>query len=59
MTWDEVYRDHGLKWEGVKGATGLYSLRLSRSSRALATRDGNFLRFLAIRSDHDSAYGRK
>ena len=50
MTWDEVYRDHGLKWEGVKGATGLYSLRLSRSSRALATRDGNFLRFLAIRS---------
>lgn len=59
MTWDEVYRDHGLKWEAVKNSAGTYTLRLSRSSRALATRDGDVMRFIAIRSDHDSAYGKK
>jgi hypothetical protein len=59
MTWDEVYRDHGLKWEAVKNSAGIYTLRLSRGSRALATRDGDTMRFIAIRADHDSAYGKK
>ncbi len=59
MTWDDVYRDHGLKWEAVKTSPGLYTLRLSQNSRALATRDGDWMRFLAIRPDHDSAYGKK
>ncbi len=59
MSWDEVYRDHGLKWEAVKGSAGLYTLRLSRSSRALAARDGDAMRFIAIRPGHDGAYGKK
>lgn len=59
MTWDEVYRDPGLKWEAVKGHPGVYSLRLSRGSRALAGRDRDAMRFIAIHSDHDAAYGKK
>ena len=59
MTWDEVYRDHGLRWEAVKNATGLYTIRLSRGSRALAIRDGDIMRFIAIHTDHDGAYGKK
>jgi len=59
MTWDDVYRDHGLKWEAVKGIPGTYTIRLSRSSRALVARDGDMMRFLAIHADHDGAYGKK
>jgi hypothetical protein len=59
MTWDEVYRDHGLKWEAVKNSAGVYTIRLSRGSRALATRDGDTMRLIAIRPDHDGAYGKK
>jgi hypothetical protein len=59
MTWDEIYRDPGFKWERVKQRPGVCSLRLSRSSRALASREGDVMRFIAIHSDHDSAYGRK
>ncbi|MEI6415484.1 MAG: hypothetical protein WCP34_14660 [Pseudomonadota bacterium] len=59
MTWDEIYHDHGLKWEVVKNTTGIYTIRLSRGSRALVARDGNAMRFIAIRSDHDNAYGKK
>lgn len=59
MTWEKVYRDHGLKWEAVKNSPGMYTIRLSRGSRALVTRDGDTMRFIAIRLDHDSAYGKK
>lgn len=59
MTWNEIYRDHGLKWEAVKSMPGKYTLRLSRQSRAVARRDGDYLRFQAIHTDHDAAYGRK
>ena len=59
MTWDEVYRDHGLKWEAVKGTPGAYTIRLSRNSRALVARNGDVMRFLAIHADHDGAYGKK
>jgi hypothetical protein len=65
MNWDEVYRDNGLKWEKtvgyvpVKGFPAVYSVRLSQSRRAIAYRDGNFLRFLGIPSDYDFPYGRR
>ena len=59
MGWEEIYRDHGLKWEAVKASPGTYTLRLSQGSRALVARDGDWMRFLAIRPDHDSAYGKK
>ena len=60
MDWNSVYRDTGLKWEAIqrKGPRGerLYSLRVSRSTRAIAYRDGDLIVFLAVHSDHDSAY---
>jgi len=65
LTWDQLYRDQGLKWEKVvsvkppKGVDAVYTLRITQSRRASAYRDGNFLRFLTIAPDHDAAYGKK
>jgi hypothetical protein len=61
MTWEQVYRDKGLRWEAIlsrQGSEGrrLYSLRISRACRAVAFRDGSWLRMLSIHPDHDSAY---
>ena len=65
LTWDQLYRDQGLKWEKVvsvkppQGMDAVYTLRITQSRRATAYRDGNFLRFLTIAPDHDAAYGKK
>ena len=65
LTWNEVYRDSGLKWEKIVSVTpplgvdAVYSLRVTQSSRAMAYRDGDFIRLLTIASDHDGAYGKK
>jgi len=63
MTWPQVYRDPGLKWEAILSRSGpdghrVYSLRMSRSLRATAYRDGDALRLLSLHPDHDSAYSR-
>jgi hypothetical protein len=63
MTWTQVYQDTGLKWELIHSRTGpqgtrLYSLRISKGFRALAYREGNWLRLLSLHSNHDSAYHR-
>jgi hypothetical protein len=61
MTWDQVYRDPGLKWEivtsrkGPKGAR-LYTFRVGRAFRAVAYREGPWLKILSLHPDHDSAY---
>jgi hypothetical protein len=63
MTWNQVYRDKGLRWEKItslkppSGIDALYSLRLTRARRAVAYRDGDFLRLLSIPPDHDATYG--
>lgn len=65
LTWNQVYRDQGLKWEKIisvkppVGIDALYSLRIAQSRRATAYRDGEFIRLLTIAADHDSAYGKK
>ena len=65
MTWDQVYRDAGLKREKIvslkppAGIDTLYSLRISQSRKATAYRDGEFIRLLTIAPDHDSTYGKK
>lgn len=65
LTWKQVYRDQGLKWEKVtsidppKGIDAIYTLRITQSRRATAYRDGNFMRLLTIAPDHDAAYGKK
>ena len=65
LTWNQVYRDQGLKWEkiiSVKppiGIDALYSLRITQSRRATAYREGEFIRLLTIAADHESTYGKK
>ena len=65
LTWDQVYRDNGLKWEKISsvappaGVDAIYSLRITQARRATAYRDGEFMRFLTVAPDHDSTYGRK
>ena len=61
MSWDQVYRDRGLKWEAILTRTGprggrLSSLRIAKGFRAVAFRDGRFLKLLSLHPDHDSAY---
>lgn len=60
-SWPEVYKDRGLRWELVQSMTGqdgmrLYTVRISRGFRALVYRDGQFMRFLSLHPDHNSAY---
>jgi len=65
QTWEQVYRDAGLKWEKIvsveppHGIDTLYSLRITQSRRAIAYRQGDFMRLLSIAPDHDAAYGKK
>ena len=63
LDWSTLYRHTGFKWEAVRhirtpnGATA-YSLRLSEKIRGIVFRDGDFLRFISLHPDHDSAYER-
>ena len=65
LTWNQLYKDQGLKWEkttGIKPSPefkSLYSLRITQSRRATAYREQEFIRFLTIQQDHDSIYGKK
>jgi hypothetical protein len=61
MEWDQLHRNRGLRWEAILSRTGpggrrIYSLRVSSKIRAVAYRDGDFLRLLSLHPDHDSAY---
>ena len=62
LDWNNLYRHKGYRWEAVahlKATNGakVYSLRLSEKIRAIAYRDGDFLRLTSLHPDHDSAYG--
>lgn len=65
LTWNQVYRDQGLKWEKVVSIKPpeeievIYSLKITQSRRATAYRHQDFLRFLTISPDHDSTYAKK
>ena len=65
LTWDQVYRDKGLRWEKITsvrppaGIDAIYSLRISQSRRATAIRVGNYMQLTYIAPDHDSTYGKK
>lgn len=62
LDWPNVYASKGLHWEAIDhvkapdGKTSVYSVRLSQKIRALAFRDGDFMRFISLHPDHDSAY---
>jgi hypothetical protein len=61
--WQGVYGHTGLQWEAIdhiqtpNGAKA-YSIRLSRRIRAIAYREGDYLRLVSVHPDHDSAYRR-
>lgn len=65
LSWDQGYRDPGLKWEKVlsveppTGVDAIYSFRISDSGRGTAYRQGNFMRLLTVEPDHDPTYGKK
>jgi hypothetical protein len=59
LTWSDVFKDHGLKWEAIKSVQGKYTIRLSQSYRAVVIRQGNYMRFQSLHLDHDGAYGKK
>jgi hypothetical protein len=65
LTWNQLYRDQGLKWEKItsvrppQGIDAIYSLRITQARRATAYRDGDFIRLLTIAPDHDATYGKK
>ena len=61
LAWEQLYKDQGLKWELIRSKQGkqgekLYSLRVTQKCRAVAIREGDYLRLLSLHSDHDSAY---
>ncbi len=63
LDWNSLYRHTGFHWEAIehlKAPTGakVYSLRLSQRIRAVAFREGDFLRLTSLHPDHDSAYER-
>ena len=65
LTWNQLYRDPGIKWEKITsvkppaGIDAVYSLRISRSCRATAHRQGDYMRLFTIAPDHDATYGKK
>jgi hypothetical protein len=61
MNWDQLHQNRGLRWEAILSRTGpagqrIYSLRVTKRVRAVAYRDGAFLRLLFLHADHDPAY---
>jgi hypothetical protein len=63
LQWTEFYRHKGFPWEAIEhlkppNDAKVHSLGLSQKIRALAFRDGEFLRFVSLHPDHDSAYER-
>lgn len=59
LDWQQVYTDHGLKWEELNSMQGRFTIRVTRQCRAVVARESEFMRFFALHFDHDSAYGRK
>ena len=63
LSWNQLYRDPGIKWEKITsiktpaGIDAVYSLRTSCSGRATALREDEYIRLLTIAPDHDSTYG--
>jgi len=53
LTWEQLYKDQGLKWELIRSKQGkngekLYSLRITQKCRVVAVREGDYLRFLSL-----------
>ena len=63
LDWGSLYQHTGFRWEAIEHLRAprggkVYSLRLSRKVRAVAHREGDFVRLVSLHPDHDSAYRR-
>ena len=61
LDWNALYRHTGFQWEAIghikaPNSAKTYSLRLSQKIRAVAYRDGDYLRLLSLHPGHDTAY---
>jgi hypothetical protein len=61
MTWRQLYVDKGMHWEQIhvesaSASANHHTFRITRRFRAVAVRDGDWLRILSLHPDHDSAY---
>jgi hypothetical protein len=64
LDWPSLCSHTGFRWEAIDhlkvGVAGkVYSIGLSQRIRAVAIRDGNFLRLISLHPEHDSAYRRR
>ena len=58
---DQLRRSSGFNLEKIKSMktrrqSAIYSIRISKSFRATLTIDDDYLRFISLHPDHDSAY---
>jgi hypothetical protein len=58
LSWDQVYKDSGLKWELAREVQSerFYSIRITQKCRALVRHNNDFVVFVSLHPDHDSAY---
>ena len=61
MDFDQLRRSPGLNLERIKNMKtrkddSLYSIRITRSFRAIVSIEGDYLRFISLHPDHDSTY---
>ncbi len=61
LEWQAIYRDKGLRWEPIQSRAAsdgsrLYAIRISGKIRAVVKRTGDYIQFLSLHADHDSAY---
>jgi hypothetical protein len=54
LSWEQVFRDSGLKWESI-GAER-YTIRITLKCRAIVGRNADEVKFISLHPDHDSAY---
>ena len=60
LSWAQVYRDKGLRWESIKSVgVDAYTVRVTQKCRAVVQRESDVLRFISLHPDHDSAYKRR
>ncbi len=61
MDFDQIRTSPGLNLEQIRNmktrkGNPLYSIRITRSFRAVISIHGDYLRFISLHPDHDSAY---
>lgn len=61
LAWKQLLHHRGFNWEQIHSRRGddgerLYSIRLGKGFRAVVCRRDDFMTFISLHPDHDSAY---